>query len=112
MEIVVVEPSGQSAAALSGGRVGAFVGPFAQHGLDEAFGFSVGARSIGASEDLADGEAFAESAPGEGFKDFAVIGEKASGIYAAGLIPVDGSLKEGSGVFLVFSAQRLNVAQA
>jgi hypothetical protein len=112
MKIVVVKPSGKSAAALCGRGVGAPIGPFSEHGLDKAFGLSVCARPIGLGERLTDGEALADGPPRQGLEDLAVIGEKASGIDAAGLVPEDGPLEEGSGVFLVFGAERLDVAQA
>ena len=44
--IVVVEPAGQSRAALLGGRVGLGISPFAQAGLDQSFGLAIGARRI------------------------------------------------------------------
>jgi hypothetical protein len=36
--------------------VGAGVGPFAEHGLDEAFGLAVGLRAVDAGEALAEAE--------------------------------------------------------
>jgi len=112
MKIVVVEPSGECAAALSGGGIGTFVGPLAEHGLDESFSFSVGAGPIGSSEGLTDREAVADGAPRQGFEDFAVIREKAFGTDAAGLVPEQRPLEERGGVVLVFGSQRLDVAQA
>ena len=41
-----IEPTGEVLVALFGAGVGACVGPFAQRGLDEAFGFAVGSRGI------------------------------------------------------------------
>ncbi len=38
--------------AVGGVRVDGGIGPFAQGGLDEAFGFAIGARSVGASEEV------------------------------------------------------------
>jgi hypothetical protein len=45
-EIVVVEVTRQAIGSLDRGWVGAFVGPFAQQGLDEAFGFPVGSGTV------------------------------------------------------------------
>ena len=53
MPIVSVQPTGEVLAALAGVVVGACVGPFAQRGLDEAFGFTVGSRGIGSGADMA-----------------------------------------------------------
>ena len=53
MPIVSVQPTGEVLAALAGVVVGACVGPFAQRGLDEAFGFAVGSRGIGSGADMA-----------------------------------------------------------
>ena len=53
MPIVSVQPTGEVLAALAGVVVGASVGPFAQRGLDEAFGFAVGSRGIGSGADMA-----------------------------------------------------------
>ena len=45
--VVGMEPGEQSVGALLGMIVGPCVSPFAQSGLDEAFGLTVGARGIG-----------------------------------------------------------------
>ena len=45
--------------ALLGVFIGDWVGPFAQSGLDEAFGFSVGFWGVGSREDVAQAEGFA-----------------------------------------------------
>ena len=49
-EVVVVQPGLQVLVALLGVGPVTRVSPLAQGGLDEAFGFAVGARSIGAGE--------------------------------------------------------------
>ena len=60
MPIVLVQPTGEVLAALAGVVVGTCVGPFAQCGLDEAFGFSVGSRGIGPSSDMSQFESSAQ----------------------------------------------------
>ena len=55
-EVVVVEPGGELQVAFFGVGVVADVGPFAQSGLNEAFGFAVGARSVGTSKAMTDAE--------------------------------------------------------
>jgi hypothetical protein len=50
------EPGGKLLVAPFRGGVVAGVSPFAQSGLDKAFGLAVGARGIGARELVADAE--------------------------------------------------------
>ena len=52
MPVVLVDPRSEMAAALGGVLVEPGVGPFADGGLDETFGFSVGARGVDASADM------------------------------------------------------------
>ena len=56
MPVVVVEEGEEISGPDGGVLVGASVGPLPQRGLDEAFGFAVGARSVGASEEVAQAE--------------------------------------------------------
>ena len=53
-EVVVVEPGLAVGVALLGVGPVLGVGPFAQGGLDEAFGFAVGARGVGAGAAVAE----------------------------------------------------------
>ena len=53
MPVVVVEEGGEVSGANGGMVVGASVGPFAQRGLNEAFGFAIGLWSIGTGEEMA-----------------------------------------------------------
>ena len=57
--IVEVEPALEGSAAFGGVAVDGAVGPAAEHRADEAFGFSVGARPIGARAEVFDSEASA-----------------------------------------------------
>ena len=50
MEVVVVEPWVELLVAFLGVLVGAGVGPLSERGLDEAFGFSIGAWGIGSGK--------------------------------------------------------------
>ena len=56
MPVVAVKPEGQLGGALLGGVVGACVGPFAQAGLDEALGLSVGFGRVGFGAQMLDPE--------------------------------------------------------
>ena len=59
MPIVSMEPDWELGCAQLGVFVGDGVGPFAQSGLEEAFGFAVGLWGVGAGEDVAQVEGFA-----------------------------------------------------
>lgn len=51
--VVAVKPQRQSGGALGRAAIGMGVGPFAQSGLDEAFGLAVGARGVGTGAQVA-----------------------------------------------------------
>ena len=51
--VVVVKPGKKMVLTVLGVSIQAGVGPFTQGGLDEAFGFAVGARSVRTSEVMA-----------------------------------------------------------
>src|SRR5689334_7736941 len=95
--VVLVQPARQLHRASLGVVVGAAVGPFAQGSLDEAFGFAVGAWSVGASETLANVELLAEAAKAARAIAGTVIGEQAGDGDAEAGIVVDGGLQEGGG---------------
>ena len=50
--VVLVDPGSRYGCLFRGVLVEPGVGPFADGGLDEAFGFSVGARSVDAGADV------------------------------------------------------------
>ena len=54
--IVEVEPAGEGGVALLAVAVGRGVGPAAEHGADESFGFAVGLGSVGAGSEVPDVE--------------------------------------------------------
>ena len=53
MPVVVMKPGLKLVIAMLGSWVNTGISPFAQSGLNEAFGFAIGAGSIGASEVMA-----------------------------------------------------------
>src|SRR5271165_1209185 len=55
-EVVVVQPGLEVLVGLLGIGPMANVGPFAQSGLDKAFGFAIGARGVGAGEVVTNAE--------------------------------------------------------
>src|SRR5437899_3332555 len=77
-EIVVVEPGGELLIALFGVGVVADIGPLTQSGLNETFGFAVGAGSVRAGEAMADVEFFAGGAKAMGTIARSVVGEQAA----------------------------------
>jgi len=78
VEVVVVQPWVELLVALKRGLVGAGVSPFAQGGLDEALGLSVGARSIGAGEAVFDMLAVEQQAESSVSVAAPVVGEHAA----------------------------------
>ena len=76
MPVVVMEPRRHLCVPLLGVLVRAGVDPFAESGLDEAFGFPVGARSVRPSEVMAQSELQASLAKSGGAIAVAVVGEQ------------------------------------
>ena len=54
MPVVLVQPGSEMSGATIGVGIGTSINPLAQSGLDETFGFAVGAWGIGTSEDMAE----------------------------------------------------------
>ena len=77
--------------------VGVSVGPFAQRGLDEAFGLAVGLRAIGASEPLLEAEGSDGGAQGAGAVAGAVVGVDALGFDAVLFKESEGGVEESEG---------------
>jgi hypothetical protein len=96
-EVVVVEPGGELLVAFFGVGVVANVSPLAQRGLNEAFGFAIGAGSVGAGEAVADAEFFASGAKAMGAIAGSVVGEQASNGDAVLGVESQGGAQEGDG---------------
>ena len=75
-EVVVLHPGKEFLVAFFGICVVARMGPFAQRGLDEAFGFAVGARSVGASETVMNSQLGASVVEQVGAIAVSVVGEQ------------------------------------
>ena len=71
VEVVVVQPGRELLVAFLGVDPVAGIGPFAESGLDQAFGLAVGARGVGASEAVANAELSAPVASSRCFRSFA-----------------------------------------
>ena len=92
VEVVVLEPWGEMLIAFFGVEVMANVGPLAQGGLDEAFGFAIGARSVRTSEAVLDSELEAGGAELAGAIAGAVVGEQAADGNAVLSVKGDGGM--------------------
>ena len=76
--VVVVKPGKKLVMALLRVLIGAGVSPFAESGLDETFGFAVGARGVGTSEVVAQTQFNHGSVESVGAITVTVIGEQAA----------------------------------
>src|SRR5512146_416224 len=94
MPVVLVQPREQVIGTLVRVGVGASIGPFAESGLDEAFGFAVGARGVGASAFVADPVLEAELPEGSRFVTRAIVGKNALDADSQSLIEGNGSGQE------------------
>jgi len=74
--VVVVKPRLELVIAMLGSGINASVSPFAQSGLDEALGFAIGARSIRASETMAQAQGENGVTESVGTITVAIIGEQ------------------------------------
>ena len=83
MLVVPGEPSAEVSVAAIGAAMGDGVGPFAQQGLDEAFGLAIGARRIGPCADVAQAEPAAGFGEEAGDVARAVVGHDALDLDAA-----------------------------
>ena len=95
--VVSVKPDGQLAGAFAGVGIGPGVGPFAQRGLDEAVGLSVGSGRIGLGADVADLEALAGCGEVTRFVTGTVVGHDPLDHHAEAFVVSDGGLEEGDG---------------
>src|ERR1700744_5606153 len=75
--VVLVGPGGQRGRPVFGVLEGGGVGPFIEHGLDEALGFAVGAWRVGPGAAICEGELVACTGEGAAFVAGAVVGEHA-----------------------------------
>jgi hypothetical protein len=111
-EIVVVQVSREAVGSLGRGRVGSFVGPFAQQGLYEAFGFSVGLGAIGTSPQVAQLELLADGFEPVGDIAGAVVGHDGLDTDAATLEPGDRAFEKAGGGRGSFIGEDLGVGEA
>jgi len=90
MPIVAMEPERQFGGALLRCVVGPGIGPFAQGGLDEAFGLAIGLGRIGPGADVLDGEPPQRLGVAMGAETCAVVGHDALDLDAVGFEEAQG----------------------
>jgi hypothetical protein len=95
--VVRVDPARQFGGADLGVVVGTSVGPFAEGGLNEAFRFAMGARSVGAREALAKAELVTEASKDAGAITGAVVGKQAADRDAEAGVVIGRSLEKSGG---------------
>ena len=78
MPVVLMDPGSQVAQAFGGVLVETGIGPLADGGLDEAFGFAIGARSVDASAGMAELEIATGFGKAVGAEAWAVVGHDAA----------------------------------
>ncbi len=98
--------------AFLGVEVMANVGPFAQGGLDEAFGLAVGAGSVGTGEAVLDAELEAGGAELSGAIAGAIVGEQAANEDAVLGVEGDGGVQESDGGFALLVGQHAGEGEA
>jgi len=110
--VVVVEPAVKGCGAFSAGCVDRAVGPAAEHGADEAFGFSVGLRAPRAGAEVSDSECAAGDGVDGRAVGRAVVGQDAFDGDAVAGIERQGAAQEpdrGAGLFV---GENFGVGQA
>jgi len=110
--VVGMEPWEQSVGGLLGMIIGACVGPFAQSGLDEAFGLAIGARGIGTGKDVPHPAAAAQGGNKGRTVGGAVISHDASHRDSKGLEVIEGAREECSSGLFALVGQNFRVGQA
>ena len=103
VEVIVVEVEGETSSAVVAGVIRAGVGPFASNGLDEAFGFAVGLRTIGTGEEMFESQLVAALSKAFGAVGRALVGEEGLDVDVMGFIKGDGLVECGqdAGGFLI-----------
>ena len=109
--VVAVKKSRECASSVMRGGVWFCVSPFAEQSLDEAFSFSIGLRSIGSGEALADAQLCAGLLKEIRREAASVVGDDFPDLNSERTEPLDGTLKELGGTELIFAGKNLYVCQ-
>src|SRR5256712_3156860 len=110
--IVVLQPAGQHARAIGRRVVGAEIGPFAQQGLDEAFGLAVGARRVRPRATMRQMEGATGRAKAPRQVGRAVVGEHAPDARPARPKPREGAAHKAAHRLRPLVGQQLDVRHA
>jgi hypothetical protein len=110
--IVVLEPAWHHAAAIERRVVGPPVRPLPQRGLDEALGFAIGLRGVGASPAMHDLQA--PTGRAEAARDVArpIVGQDPPHAHPAGAKPAQGPAEKGTHRHPAFIGEQLHVRHA
>ena len=82
MPVVLMDPRGEMTKALGGVLVDASIGPFADGGLNETFGFAIGLGGVDASADVFDLELTADLGEQQGAEAGPVVSHDATDVDA------------------------------
>src|SRR3989304_3922162 len=112
MPVVSVQPDWELFGSTIRVRVGRSIGPFAQRGLNEAFGLAVGLGRVGPGADVLEVEIAAGVAEVEGSVAGAVVGHDPFEGEGEALVVGEGGFEEGDGATLLLVGEDLREGQA
>jgi len=92
-----MEPTWEMFCAVGGSVEGGGVSPLAQRGLDKALGFAIGARGIGAGEDVLEPELTTSQGKNIGAEASTVVGHDTLKLYSEALVMGGGLTQESRG---------------
>src|SRR5689334_12537765 len=110
--VVVPEPAVKGAGAFLAGAVDGAVGPAVEEGADEAFGFAVGLRPVGAGAEVVDAELAAGDGVDRAAVGGAVVGQDPFDRDPVLLVVGAGAAQEGGGGGGAFVGEDLGVGEA
>ena len=112
VEVIVMKVVGKEGSAVITGVIGAGVGPLAGDGLDEAFGFAIGLRSIGPGKEMLEAEFLAGSGEGFGAIGGAAIGQELLDVDAMSGVKADGLLQSAEDTLSSFVGEQASESEA
>jgi hypothetical protein len=112
MEVVVMKVVGKEGSAVVAGTIGSGIGPLAGDGLDEAFGFAVGLRSVGLGEEMLEAESPAGGGEGFGTIGGAAIGQELLDFDPVGGVEGEGLLQSGEDALSSFVGEQASEGDA
>src|SRR5437016_10314520 len=97
MPVVLMEPGVELELALGGVLIKGGIGPFAKGGLEETFGFAIGAWGVGTGAVMANAETAASGGEEAGVVARGIVGENATDANAETGVISDGGIEESDG---------------